>query len=193
MHIYIYISIYLFSPAWGVQTLAHFRDKRFRFFRRFYRVLGLAGYCSGCGSRGRDLQNSGNSHESFHRCHCWVWELFPEVTHHMDPVPHVPPEEMGFQHLASEAQQSPAEEEVFMQKSWTTWNISETPTKTKQRKLNMLRDACFAEESLCISHKVSENEYYQTTVGAVPFGLLGVIIFPWCLLLLVWVWVFPKP
>jgi hypothetical protein len=36
------------------------------------------------------------------------WEL--EVTHHMDPVPHVPPEEMGFQHLASEARQSPEEE-----------------------------------------------------------------------------------
>ena len=35
------------------------------------------------------------------------WEL--EVTHHMDPVPHVPPEEMGFQHLASEARQSPEE------------------------------------------------------------------------------------
>lgn len=27
---------------------------------------------------------------------------FYRVTHHMDPVPHVPPEEMGFQHLASE-------------------------------------------------------------------------------------------
>ena len=26
-----------------------------------------------------------------------------EVTHHMDPVPHVPPENLGFSHLASEA------------------------------------------------------------------------------------------
>ena len=151
IYIYIYISIYLFSPAWSVfQTLAHVRDKRLRFFRRFYRVLGLAGYCSGGG-----CHRAGNS---------------AEVTHHMDPVPHVPPEEMGFQHLASEAQQSPAEEKVFC------------------RNLELLETSL---RNHYASLKVNENEHYQTTIGAVLDCCWVLSFFLGVLLLLAWV--FPKP
>ena len=64
----------------------------------------------------------------------------------MDPVPHVPPEEMGFQHLASEARQSPAEERVFCGNP----ELLETSLRKHYASL-----------------KVDENEHYQTTVGAV--------------------------
>ena len=75
------------------------------------------------------------------------------MTHHMDPVPHVPPEEMGFQHLASEAEQSPEETRRGSiicrnpEPLETSLKHQTKHDKTK-KKLNMLRDVCFAKESL---------------------------------------------
>lgn len=76
----------------------------------------------------------------------------------MDPVPHVPPEEMGFQHLASEARQSPAEEEVLYIEilSHLKHHLKHQQSTTKnEKKLNMLRDACFAEEPLTLLLRIN--------------------------------------